>query len=219
MASFIVGLSMVAGATAQTSSTTVQYNNVMRSALSIELANNIADVEGTILQNLHSAGYDPETTGSLFWKNNKKEGFYIFNNVSLSLPGNRKIDMYFKIVPKNKLEINNSMVYLLLTTGNENFISPESDPELWAGAEIFLQGLSASTTAFSLEQDISKQETLVRDSRKTMASLEKDGQSLEDRIKLLQADLMRNQNDQANQEMNAEVLLKSLNNLKQKRKA
>ncbi|MCG2615134.1 hypothetical protein LZZ85_12615 [Terrimonas sp. NA20] len=219
MASFIVGLSMVAGATAQTSSTSIQFNKTMRPALSVELMNNTADAEATILERLHSAGYNPETTGSLFWKNNKKDGFYIFNNVSLASVGNKKIDMYFKIVSKNKEEINNSIVYLLLTTGNENFVSPESDPALWAGAESFLQGFPASTTAYSLEQDIKKQETLVTDSRKKIASLLKDGQGIEDKIKLLQADLIKNQSDQAEQQINADLQLKSLNTLKLKRKA
>ncbi|MET0465755.1 MAG: hypothetical protein ABW007_21515, partial [Chitinophagaceae bacterium] len=160
----------------------------------------------------------PETTGSLFWKNNKKDGFYIFNNVSLPSLGSQKVDMYFKVVPKNKEEINNSTVYLLMTTGNENFISPQNDPTLWASAETFLQGFPASTTAYSLEQDIKKQEDQVSDSRKKIASLQSDGRGIEDKIKSLQADLVKNKNEQADQQMTFELQQKSLEMLKTKRK-
>ncbi len=218
MASIIAGLSIIAGTAAQTSSTTIQYNKVMRPALSVELPNSSDDAEATILQKLKSVGYNPETTGSLFWKNNRKDGFYVFNNVALPSVANQKLDMYFKVVPKNKQEINNSTVYLLLTTGNENFISPENDPLLWADAETFLQGFSASTTAYSLEQNIKRQENIVGDSRKKMNSLQNDGQGIENKIKSLQSDLMKNKNDQADQQMTVELQEKSLEMLRLKRK-
>ena len=50
----------------------------------LELLNNTDEAEGTILLKLKQTVYDPETQGHLFWKKNKLNGFYVFNNVGLS---------------------------------------------------------------------------------------------------------------------------------------
>ncbi|HYJ65727.1 MAG TPA: hypothetical protein VEV62_18425, partial [Parafilimonas sp.] len=125
-------------ARAQSSSTTIQFNNKMQPALVLELANTTDDAEGTILQKLKETGYNPETQGHLFWKKNKTDGFYVFNNVVLPSLSNQKLDMYFKVVQKNNEEKNNSTVYLLVSTGNENFASPKGDTVLWNSSVAFI---------------------------------------------------------------------------------
>jgi len=127
----IVLVTSMIAARAQSSFTTIQFNNKMQPALVLELANNATDAEGTILQKLKQTGYNPETEGHLFWKKNKIDGFYVFNNVVLPSLSNQKLDMYFKVVQKNNEEKNNSTVYLLISTGNENFASPNGDTTLW----------------------------------------------------------------------------------------
>ena len=71
----ILAISMMT-ARAQSSYTTIQLKNSMQPALVLELPNTASEVEGTILQKLKEIGYNPETTGHLFWKNNKIDGFY-----------------------------------------------------------------------------------------------------------------------------------------------
>jgi len=96
----------VMAARAQSSSTTIEFNKNMKPALVLDLPNTTSEVEGTILEKLKQTGYNPETTGSLFWKKNKTDGFYVFNNVQLPSLSNQKLDMYFKVVKKNNEEKN-----------------------------------------------------------------------------------------------------------------
>lgn len=203
---------------AQSSSTTIEYNNSMQPSLVLELPNNTDDAEGTILLKLKETGYNPETQGHLFWKKNKIDGFYVFNNVTLSSLSTLKLDMYFKVVQKNNEEKNNSTVYMLISKGNDNFISPDNDPTLWDSAQIFLNSFVEKTTAYSLEQDIIQQQTAVTDSQNKLLALQKDEKDIADKIKKYQDDLLNNQNNQKNQQADIANQLKLLEDLKAKRK-
>jgi hypothetical protein len=205
-------------ARAQSSYTTIQYNKNMQPALVLELSNNTNDVEGTILKKLEQTGYNPETQGHLFWKKNKIDGFYVFNNVTLPSLSNQKLDMYFKVVQKNKEEKNNSTLYLLVSTGNENFASPAGDTILWNSSKMFLDGFIEKTTAYSLEQNITAQENVLKDSQKKLTTLQKDEKDLADKIKKYQDELMKNKSSQKDQQENIEIQKKQLENLKLKRK-
>ena len=133
----VLAISMIT-ARAQSSYTTIQYNDKMRPALVLELPNNARDAEGTILQKLKEVGYNPETQGALFWKKNKIDGFYVFTNVMLPSLSTQRLDMYFKVVQKIKEEKNSSTLYLLVSSGNEKFASPEGDTTLWNSSKMFL---------------------------------------------------------------------------------
>ncbi|WP_028788477.1 hypothetical protein [Terrimonas ferruginea] len=203
----------------QTSVTTVQYKTMMQPALTLELANNQEDVKATILQKLKDAGYKPQTEGHLFWKNNTTDGFYVFNNTQLPSLGSQKLDMYFKITQKNKEEKNNSLIYLLISTGNENFTSPEQDTVLWDNARVFLNSLIENTTAYSLEEDIRKQEDVLAASRKKLSNFQKDEKDMDGKMKKMQDDLRTNKDNQTNQQLEVENQRQALEALKLKRKA
>ena len=159
-------------ARAQSSFTTIQYNNKMQPALVLELSNSTGDAEGTILQKLKETGYNPETQGHLFWKKNKIDGFYVFSNVVLPSLSNQKLDMYFKVVQKNNEEKSNSTVYLLVSTGNENFASPQGDTTLWNSSQNFFNSFVEKTTAFNLEEQVTAQENTVKDAQNKLIKLE-----------------------------------------------
>ena len=205
-------------ARAQSSYTTIQYNKNMQPALVLELPNTTNDVEGTIVEKLKQIGYNPETQGHLFWKKNKIDGFYIFNNVVLPSLGAHKLDMYFKVVQKNKEEKNNSTLYLLVSNGNENFASPTGDTTLWNSSKMFLNSFIEKTTAYNLEQNIKAQENTVKDSQKKLATLQKDEKDLTEKIKKYQNDLSNNQNNQKDQQQDIENQQKLLESLMLTRK-
>lgn len=208
----------ITAARAQSSNTTIQYNNTMQPALVLELPNNSDDAEGTILLKLKQVGYDPETQGHLFWKKNKIDDFYVFNGVLLSALSTQKLDMYFKVIQKSKEEKNSSTLYLLISKGNGSFVSPDSDPVLWDSSRLFLNSFIEKTTAYSLEQDIAKQENIIKESQTKLTSLQKDEKDLTDKIKKYQDDLLSNQNNQQNQQVDIVNQLKLLEDLKLKRK-
>jgi len=203
----IVLVTGIITARAQSSSTTIQFNDKMQPALVLELPNTTDDAEGTILQKLKETGYNAETQGHLFWKKNKIDGFYVFNNVVLPSLSNQKLDMYFKVVQKNNEEKNNSTVYLLVSSGNENFASPAGDTTLWNSSKTFLNSFVDKTTAYSLEQDIKAQEDKVKGSQDKLSKLQKDEKDLTDKI-------TKNQEDQKDQEKRIEDEKKKLEDLK-----
>jgi hypothetical protein len=210
MLMFILVISITA-ARAQSSYTTIQYNDNMKPALVLGLPNTIRDVEGTILEKLKQTGYNPQTTGHLFWKDNKQDGFYVFNNVVLPSVSNQKLDMYFKVVQKNRQEKDNSTLYLLVSNGNENFVSPESDSTLWNSAVAFLNSFVDKTTAYNLEQSITSQENVVKEAQKKLANLQKDEKELSGKI-------AKNQSSQKDQQLDIANQVKLLEDLKLKRK-
>jgi septal ring factor EnvC (AmiA/AmiB activator) len=127
--------------------------------------------------------------------------------------GAQKLDMYFKVVQKNNEEKNNSTLYLLVSTGNENFASPTGDTALWNSSKMFLNSFIEKTTAYNLEQNIKAQENTVKDSQKKLASLQKDEKDLAEKIKKYQNDLSNNQNNQKDQQEDIENQQKLLESL------
>jgi hypothetical protein len=214
----VLALLITTSLQSQSFSTTIQYKKNMQPALSLELPNSSEDVEATILKKLKQEGYKPATEGHLFWKDNKTDGFYVFNNMHLASLGTEKLDMYFKVGQKNKEEKGNSRLYLLVSTGNENFTSPEKDSILWNNTKVFLDGFIDNTKAYSLEQDIMKQVNIIAASQKKLSALQKDEKTLSDKIQKNQEDLLNNKSSQAAQELEIEDQKKSLENLKLKRK-
>lgn len=215
---FILAISMIA-ARAQSSYTTIQYKKSMQPALVLELPNSTKDVEGTILEKLKKTGYNPETQGHVFWKKNKIDGFYVFNDVVLPSVSTQKLDMYFKVVQKNNEQKDNTTLYLLVSSGNENFASPEVDTSLWNSSMIFLNSFVEKTTAYSLERDIIDQGIVVKDAQKKLQALQKDEKELAEKIRKYQDDLLHNQSNQKDQQLEIENQQKLLESLLLKRKA
>ena len=213
----VLVISMIT-ARAQSSYTTIQYKNTVQPALVLELPNTTDDVEGTILKKLKQIGYDPKTLGALFWKKNKIDGFYVFNHVVLPSLGTQKLDMYFKAVQKNHEEKNITTLYMMVSSGNENFASPSGDATLWDNSIMFLNSFIEKTTAYNLEQTITAQENTVKTSRKKLSALKKDEADLADKIKKYQNDLTDNQSNQKDQLLDIENQQKLLETLVLRRK-
>ncbi len=191
----------------------------MQSAHVIELPNTTADVEGTIVKKLKDIGYDPETKGHLFWKKNKIDGYYVFNGVVIPSVGPQKLDLYFKSMEKNSTERNSSTLYMLVSTGENNFSSPDKDTDLWNRSGDFLNSFTDKTVAFSLEQQITQQETVLTEAQNKLSTLQNNEKELNEKLKKAQDDLSNNQTNQKNEQTNIDNQTKMLNDLKLKRKA
>lgn len=187
-------------ASSQAVFTTITIKKKLQPGLVLQLPNNTDVAEGTILQKLKETGYSPETKGKLFWKKNKLDGFYVFEGIALPALNNLKLDMYFKIEPKNKTEKDQSTIYMLVSKGYDNFISPEADSAIFVAATDFLNGFVASTASYRLKPDIEEQEKVVKSAEKKLTDLLDDEKSLSKKIEELQADLRNKKNDQSMQE-------------------
>jgi len=209
----IVLASSIIMARAQSSVTTIEYNKTMQPALVLELPNTTNDVEGTILEKLKQIGYNPETQGHLFWKKNTIDGFYVFSNVALPSLSAQKLDMYFKVIEKNKEEKDNTTLYMLVSKGNGNFASPQMDTVLWNHSQVFLNSFVEKTTAYNLEENIKAQENTVNDSQKKLITLQGDEKDLAEKIKKYQSDLSSNLTNQKDQQQDIENQRKKLESL------
>ncbi|MEP7110220.1 MAG: hypothetical protein ABI760_19650 [Ferruginibacter sp.] len=187
-------------ASAQASFTTISIDKKLQPGLVLDLPNNTDIAEGTILEKLKETGYSPETKGSLFWKKNKLDGFYVFNGIVLPALNNQKLDMYFKVERKSKKQKDQSIIYLLVSKGYDNFISPDVDSVTFMAATNFLNGFVATTASFSLNLDIEEQEKVVKNAEKKLSNLQDDEKDLVKKIEEYQADLVNKKNDQAMQE-------------------
>ena len=214
----IVLATSIITARAQSSVTTIEYNKTMQPALVLELPNTTNDVEGTILEKLKEIGYNPVTQGHLFWKKNTIDGFYVFNNMVLPSISAQKLDMYFKVVQKNKEEKDNTTLYMLVSKGDGNFASPQVDTTLWNSSQVFLNSFVEKTTAHNLEESIKAQGNTVNGSQKKLVTLQSDEKDLAEKIKKYQSDLSSNLNNQKDQQLDIENQQKLLESLILKRK-
>lgn len=180
--------------------TTVTINKNIQPGLVLHLPNNTEVAEGTILQKLKETGYSPETKGKLFWKKNKLDGFYVFNGITLPALNNQKLDMYFKVERESKSQKDQSIIYLLVSKGYDNFISPQVDSATFIAATDFLNGFVATTAGYRLNLDIEEQEKVVKSSEKKLTGLQDDEKSLSKKIEELQAGIRNKKEDQLMQE-------------------
>jgi len=152
----------------------------------------------------------------LFWKTSKVEDFYVFTNVQLPESNNQELDMYFKVAKAENADKDNSTVYLMVSKGYDNFVSPQTDTATFYAAQKFLDGFVAGTDAFKHNVDIEVQQANVTNAEKKLSDLQKKEKDLSSKIAELQSDLVNNQNDQKNQRTEIESQKVRLEGLKAK---
>ncbi len=173
----------------------VIYNERPEPGLMLLLPNKPDVVQNTILQKLEEIGYEPETKGSLFWKSDKINGFYIFKQVKLRDINNQTVDLYFKV----ENQTNNrrkSTLYMLISKGYDNFVSPQSDTAVYRAARRFLNGFVNETAAYKLNILIEEQKENLDDSQKKMKDLKEDSEKMQKNIEELKNDVIKNREEQ-----------------------
>jgi hypothetical protein len=217
----LIALLLAAGAVhmavAQSSVTSVNYNKTSQPALMLELPYTESISEGFIIDNLKKTGYDAETKGKLFWKQNKMNGFYIFKEVRLE-GASKPVDLYFKVDPKSKREKNQSIIYLLVGKGEDNFISSGSDEQAYNAAKTFLNGFITQSAVYKLDLDIKNQEEVVTAAEKKLDKLKENEKEMARKIEQLQKDIKKSQEDQKDQEKTIDNERKKLDDLKSQTK-
>lgn len=174
--------------------TNVKFNKVDRPALLLELPYDQEVSEQFIVDNLKKNGYEPVSSGSLFWKKSKVDGYYVFKGVRLQ-GSDRTTDLYFKVEPKSKRQKNISMVYMLMDKGVEDFVNSADETPHNAGKS-FMNEMVPQSAAYKLGLDIKAQEEAVMNSEKRMQKLMEDEKKLNKRLEDLQNDLKKNKEDQ-----------------------
>jgi hypothetical protein len=201
---------------AQSAHHRIRFNKTLQPALMLELPYSADETEGTIISKLKQIGYDPATKGSLFWKKNTQDGFYVFKQVNISALGSRTVDLYFKVNKKKKND-GASHLYMLISDGQEAFINPQTNMELWHDARAFLDGFTEAAESYKTDQGIITQETQLKTLRSKYASLQADQKELEERIIRYQKELETNLSRQKEAEKEMENRTRELEAARSKR--
>jgi len=201
-------------ASAQSVSTSVRFNKIDRPSLMLYLPYNQDVAEGTILAKLKEIGFEPETKGSLFWKQNKVDDFYVFKGVVLKGEKNELVDLYFKVDRRGRKKDNQSVIYMMTSKGAENFVTDASEPLVYTDAQNFLNGFVTETAEFKHTLDIKAQEETVKKSEKKLKDLMDDESDMNNKITKLQEEVKKNRETQINQQALIEAEKKKLADMK-----
>jgi hypothetical protein len=199
---------------AQSVSSGVSFNKTTQPALMLLLPYSESIAEGTILQKLRESGFDPETKGKAFWKQNKVNGFYTFKGVVLKELDKQPLDLYFKVEPRGKKDNETATIYFLVSKGDEKFITPETDQALHSAAKKFLNKFVDESAAYKLQKDIEAQEEAVQEAEKKLTKIQDSEKELLKKIAQLQEELKQNKLQQENQVKVVETEKVKLTNLK-----
>jgi hypothetical protein len=199
---------------AQTVSTAIRYDKTNKQGLMLYLPYSQEVAEGTILTKLKEIGFEPESKGSLFWKQDKVNGFYVFKGVVLKGDNPEVVDLYFKVDRRGSKRDNQSVMYMLTSKGAENFITDLSDPATYAAAQNFLNGFTTETASYKHTLDIKAQEETVKKAEKKLLDLQEDERELNQKITRLQEELRKNKETQVTQQATIEAERKKLDEVK-----
>lgn len=110
-------------------------------------------------------------------------GFMSFKGVSLPDLKISGVDFYFKVERKSRKEKDESVVYLVMGKGSDDFANSESDPELIDNAKIFMNNLLPQIEAHNLEVQIQKQEDAIKKLDDKVTDLLKDSTDLDKKMR------------------------------------
>jgi hypothetical protein len=199
---------------AQSTATSVAFDKAYQTGFKLPLPYDLKVAEGTIIQKLKETGYDPETKGKLFWKQNKMNDFYVFKGVHLDGMGDQIMDLYFKVTPDNSVK-DGCIMYLLASKGNENFIT-ETDKTSFSSVQSFFNKFTSETAKYNHNLNVLAQEDAVKKAEKKLTSLQDDEKDLHKKFEKLQDDLAKNKADQESQQKSLESERRKLDEVRAK---
>jgi hypothetical protein len=205
------------GAFAQSSPTIVKYNKTSKPALMLLLPYTEEIAEGAIVQKLKEIGYNPESKGSLFWKKNTIDGYYVFKGVALRDLNGEVVDLYFKVDRKSKKEKEQSYIYMMVSKGDEQFISSETEPSIFSSSTRFLNGFTEYGASYKMDVDIQNQDDAVQAAQKKYTRLRDDEADFVKKIADLESKLKNNREQQETQLKVIEAEKKKLEDLRAKK--
>ena len=151
-------------------------------------------------------------------KGKSNKGYTVYKGVKLPELGDDTYDLYFSVDKKSKKEKETSAVTLLISKGDDNFITSSSDAGVIGKAKTYLDNLWDMVGVFDLEQQINSQQDLVKKNEKKANNLVDDASDLEKKLKKTQDQIEDNKKAQASQQEELDNQRKILETLKGKRK-
>lgn len=172
----------------------INFKDVQKPAIQSEFSYPEKTVSNAIDEKLTRMGY----------KSKDVKGYSMYKGVVLPELGNQTYDLYFKTDRKSRKDKDNTVVSMLVSSGNENFISDSSDSQTIYNAKSFLNNLMPSVAAYDLQQQINAQAEVVTKAEKKYKSLQNDADDLQKRKKKLEQQIEDNLKAQKDQQAEME---------------
>lgn len=189
----IILLWSVANVNAQANISSTKIDDQNRNAAMVQIDQTVEVTTNALEERMKRAGLSGKT----------HNGFTVYKGVTLSEINVPKIDIYTKV--EKGPSANTSIVYMAVSKGYDNFISPESDSNTMEQVKNFLNSLVKDANMYSadllisthsqeLKKDEQDYEELLNDKsnlEKKKADLEKSIADLENQIKEKKAEIDR----------------------------
>ena len=208
LAFLICMLSLGSAVKAQSTVENVSYLKIDRQAVVNELPFSEKIIMGAIDEKMGQMGYKGKST----------KGFTVYKGVRMAELGTGDYDLYFMADRKSRRNKDNSTLTLMLSTGNETFVTTQTDAGLISNAKKYLDSITTMIAAYDLEQQIIDQQDAVSKADKKYNNLIDEGQSLEKKRKNIESDIEDNKKNQTQQQSEIEKQKLILETLKSKRK-
>lgn len=195
-------------ANAQSYTSTAEYKKMSRQAILSEVSFPDKVVEAAIRDSLEKLGYKPKDS----------KGFMVYKEVRLAALAKEPLDIYLSVERKSRKEKETSVITLLLSRGEDNFLTQGVDPGIIENAKSFLNGFTNYIGSYDLEQQISGLEEIRISNEKKTTSLADDAEDLQKKKKKIEKEIEDNIKEQADHKAAAEKNLQDLETLKSKRK-
>jgi len=200
-------LFMATFAFAQARQTTADYNKTMQPAIETEIPFPEKTVLKSLVDKMEKRGY----------KGKEVKGYTVFKGVNMPEIGPDAYDLYFKTDRKKK-DKDVTILTMLISTGNEKFISEGDNVKVLDDSKTFLNNHSAHAAAYDLELQIKDQDEATTKADKKYNNLVDDGKDLVKKKEKLEKEIEENLKKQEEQKNEAAKQLQIANTLKAKRK-
>ena len=195
-------------AVAQSQYKFIDFKDVQRPAIVNELPYPEKTVDGALSNKLGKLGYKGKAT----------KGFTMYRSVSMPEIGPGTYDLYFAMDKKSRKEKDVTSITMLISKGNENFVTDSADAQVISNGKVFLENLVTGVAAYDLEQQISSQEGLIKKEERKLKTYGDEADDMQKRKRKLEQQIEQNIKDQSAQEREIQKQKEFLETLKARKK-
>lgn len=186
----------------------IEFKDAQKPAIQNEFSFSDKTVSDAIEEKLSKMGY----------KSKDSKGYTMYKGVRLDELGNQPYDLYFKTERKSRKDKDNTVVTMLVSTGNESFISDASDSMTISRAKTFLNNLLPAVEAYDLQQQVTAQQDAVTKAEKKYKNLQDDADDLQKKKRKLEEQIQDNLKAQKDQQAEIEKQKQLFETIKAKQK-
>lgn len=178
-------------------------------AVVIEVAQPASITEDAILKKITQLGYNAKET----------KGAYVYKGIRIKEIGNETFDIIIKVERKSRRDKDESVVYLAVSRGYENYITPKDDGSISNNMKDYSLNFRPWAEAEGLEREIADQEEKVTGLTKKLQDITDECETLMKKKQKLEQDIQTNKLATEKQAAEVEIQKKALEILRAKRKS